>query len=228
MIKKNLKYILYVLLIVVVAVFIYNMNGKISRKSELPKELIASQINEYEGKDLSSIDDFRENSIKGPQYIDKESYQLKIKGLNNEKTDYNYDEIVDNNQSYKKVVTLNCVEGWSVDILWEGFLMKDFISREKIPEEFNTVIFRAYDGYSTSFPIEYIYDNNIMIAYKMNGLELPPERGFPFQLVAETKFGYKWIKWITEIEFSDDENYQGYWESRGYSNDGDLKKDFLK
>ena len=74
MIKKNLKYILYVLLIVVVAVFIYNMNGKISRKSELPKELIASQINEYEGKDLSSIDDFRENSIKGPQYIDKESY----------------------------------------------------------------------------------------------------------------------------------------------------------
>ena len=67
-----------------------------------------------------------------------------------------------------------------------------------------------------------------MIAYKMNGLELPPERGFPFQLVAETKFGYKWIKWITEIEFSDDENYQGYWESRGYSNDGDLKKDFLK
>lgn len=53
----------------------------------------------------------------------------------------------------------------------------------------------------------------------MNGLELPPERGFPFQLVAESKYGYKWIKWITEIELSGDANCEGYWESRGYPND---------
>jgi len=51
---------------------------------------------------------------------------------------------------------------------------------------------------------------------------LPPERGFPFQLVAESKLGYKWIKWITEIELSDDVNYRGFWESRGFSNDADL------
>jgi DMSO/TMAO reductase YedYZ molybdopterin-dependent catalytic subunit len=53
----------------------------------------------------------------------------------------------------------------------------------------------------------------------MNGLVIPPERGFPFQLVAESKYGYKWIKWITKIELSDNTNYQGYWESRGYPND---------
>jgi DMSO/TMAO reductase YedYZ molybdopterin-dependent catalytic subunit len=57
------------------------------------------------------------------------------------------------------------------------------------------------------------------MAYKMNGLVLPPERGFPFELVAESKYGYKWIKWITSIELSDNENYLGYWESRGFSND---------
>ena len=48
------------------------------------------------------------------------------------------------------------------------------------------------------------------------------ERGFPFQLVAESKFGYKWIKWITTIELSANTDYLGYWESRGYPNDGDL------
>ena len=58
--------------------------------------------------------------------------------------------------------------------------------------------------------------------YRMNNVTLPPERGFPFQLVAESKWGYKWIKWITAIELSDNEDYRGYWESRGYPNDADL------
>jgi DMSO/TMAO reductase YedYZ molybdopterin-dependent catalytic subunit len=62
------------------------------------------------------------------------------------------------------------------------------------------------------------------MAYKMNGVVLPSQRGFPFQLVAESKWGYKWIKWITKIEVSDDEGYKGFWESRGYSNDADLEE----
>jgi DMSO/TMAO reductase YedYZ molybdopterin-dependent catalytic subunit len=65
-------------------------------------------------------------------------------------------------------------------------------------------------------------ENDIIMAYKMNGVKLPAERGFPFHLVAESKMGYKWIKWITEIELSDDEDYRGYWESRGFSNDANL------
>ena len=89
------------------------------------------------------------------------------------------------------------------------------------------VIFHAYDGYTTSLPIDYLLDHDIMMAYKMNDLVLPPERGAPFQLVAESKWGYKWIKWITEIEVSNDNDYEGYWESRGYSNDGDLEKGFF-
>jgi DMSO/TMAO reductase YedYZ molybdopterin-dependent catalytic subunit len=89
-----------------------------------------------------------------------------------------------------------------------------------------TIIFHAYDGYTTSFPIRYITDNNIMMAYKMNDVIMPPERGYPFELVSEVKWGYKWIKWITEIELSDNVDYKGYWESRGYSNDGSLSSGF--
>jgi DMSO/TMAO reductase YedYZ molybdopterin-dependent catalytic subunit len=66
------------------------------------------------------------------------------------------------------------------------------------------------------------------LAYEMNEIPLPPERGFPFQLVAESKWGYKWIKWVTKIELSDDVNYKGYWESRGYSNNADLNKGFFE
>ncbi|ODV50520.1 MAG: oxidoreductase molybdopterin binding protein [Methanohalophilus sp.] len=50
----------------------------------------------------------------------------------------------------------------------------------------------------------------------------PRERGFPLQLVAEGKYGYKWAKWITGIEVTDDENYEGSWKRRGYNNDADV------
>jgi DMSO/TMAO reductase YedYZ molybdopterin-dependent catalytic subunit len=56
----------------------------------------------------------------------------------------------------------------------------------------------------------------------MNDVTLPPERGFPFQVVAESKWGYKWVKWVTAIELSDDAEYQGTWEQRGYNNDADI------
>jgi len=55
----------------------------------------------------------------------------------------------------------------------------------------------------TFYTLDYIIDNDIIIAYKMNEIALPPERGFPFQLVAEHKWGYKWIKWITEVDITE-------------------------
>ena len=196
--------------------------GKNMNKNPNPTE-----IKEYQGRKLSSINDFRENSIKGSQYIDKESYRLKITGLVNNPKTYTYDQII-NRLNYKKVVTLYCVEGWDVTLLWEGASVRDLIKEAGVDPKAKIVIFYSPDGYSTSFPLNYIMDNDIIMAYKMNGLTLPPERGFPFQLVAENKWGYKWIKWITKIELSDNEKYRGYWESRGYSNDGDLDKSFFE
>jgi DMSO/TMAO reductase YedYZ molybdopterin-dependent catalytic subunit len=190
-------------------------------------QLDAVEIREYQGEKLSSVNDFRENSIKGPQQINKSTYQLKITGLVDTPKNYTYNDIINNIQHYKKVITLDCVEGWSVKILWEGFLVSDLISEAGPDPSSKILIFKASDGYTTSFPINYTNDNNILLAYKMNNVTLPPERGFPFQLVAESKWGYKWIKWVTEIELSDNLNYEGYWESRGYSNNGDRNESFI-
>jgi len=189
--------------------------------------LAPNEIREYEGIDLSSINAFRENSIEGPQEVDVESYTLGVTGLVVNSASYTYDEVLNRYQHYKKVVTLDCVEGWSVTILWEGLLVKDLLAEAEPLADAEVVIFHAYDGYTTSLPLDYMMDNDILVAYKMNDVVLPPERGFPFQLVAEGKWGYKWIKWITEIELSDDANYRGYWESRGYSNSADLDESFF-
>ena len=195
-------------------------NDDTSSQTDL-QELTKIEVTEYEGKDLSSLTDFRENSIKGPQYINTDVYTLTIDGWVEQPNSLTYDEVLDN-QKYTKVVTLHCVEGWSVDILWEGILLADLFEAVDIQESADTVIFHSEDGYSTALPLQTIMDRQLMIAYKMNGVVLPPERGFPFQLVAEDKLGYKWIKWITRIELSDDANYKGYWEQRGFDNEADV------
>jgi DMSO/TMAO reductase YedYZ molybdopterin-dependent catalytic subunit len=191
-------------------------------------ELQPVEIKEYQGEKLSSINDFQENSISGPQHIDVQRYRLKVTGLVDSPKEYTYDDVISNHQSYEKVVTLDCVEGWSVVILWQGLLVKDLLAEAKVKPEAKVVIFYAYDGYTTSLPIDYLINNDILLAYKMNGVTLPPERGFPFELVAESKWGYKWEKWVAEIELSDDVNYRGYWERLGYSNNADLGEDFIE
>jgi DMSO/TMAO reductase YedYZ molybdopterin-dependent catalytic subunit len=213
--------LIVVLAFAVAATFAVNRYVITNDGASAADDLQSVEIREYEGTDLSAISDFRENSINGPQYVDTETYRLRVTGLVERPLEYSLSEIVDNHQSYRKVVTLHCVEGWSVTILWEGVLVGDLIEEAEASPEAKVVIFRAYDGYSTSLPIDYIRDQDIIMAHKMNGVDLPPERGAPFQLVAESKWGYKWAKWITEIELSDDVDYKGFWESRGYSNSAD-------
>lgn len=180
------------------------------------------QIKEYNGKNLSSISDVRDVSIKGPQNVDINTYKLKIDGLVENPTDFTYDEVLKNEKQTKEVV-LNCVEGWSADILWEGVFLSDLLDKVNVKPEANTVIFYSVDGYTTSLPLSTILDKKLILADKMNGVVLPAANGYPFILVAEDKLGYKWIKWINRIELSNDQNYKGYWETRGYSNEADVK-----
>ena len=222
--RKNI--VLILALIFIFGICAYIIAGTFTPKQ--PIKLDNVEVKEYKGQKLSSVNDFKENSIKGPQYINITNYRLEVNGLVTNPKNYTYDEILNNQQSYEKVVKLDCVEGWDVNILWQGILVKDLI-RESIPlPTANTVIFYAQDGYSTSFSLDYIENNNILMAYKMNNATLPPQEGYPFMLVAENKWGYKWIKWINKIELSSNSSYEGYWESRGYSDSGNLNESFLK
>ena len=188
-----------------------------------PVMLYPGEIRDYQGQNLASIAEVQENAIRGTQFINASTYRLGITGLVNKTVEYTYDQIINSFQKYQKVVTLYCVEGWSTKILWEGFLVDDLLKEAEVNSSAVGAIFYASDGYSTELPLDYITNNHIILAYKMNGLVIPPERGFPFELVAESQYGYKWIKWITKIELTDNPDYLGWWESRGYPNNATLR-----
>ncbi len=181
-----------------------------------------NEIREYMGVRLDPAIGPRDNSIKGIQHIDIDTYTLKIIGLVTAPVDLKYDDIKEL-QPYQRKITLYCVEGWEATILWEGVLIKDLLDIAGIDPKANTVIFHAVDGYTTSLPLQDIIDKQLIMAYSANGLPLPDEMGYPFIVVAEDKLGYKWARWVTGIELSDDPTYRGYWEERGYSNDADIQ-----
>lgn len=178
------------------------------------------EVRDYQGKKLSSVADEPENSIKGPQHVDISSYRLKVDGLVKTPLSLPYDEVTAMH-SVKKVIELDCVEGWSVTYLWQGVPIADLLKKAGDADpSAKVVIFHCVDGYTSSLPLDYVINRGIILGYKMNDIPMPAERGFPFQVVAEDRFGYKWAKWVNEIEVSSDVNYLGYWEKRGYDNEG--------
>ncbi|HET6784916.1 MAG TPA: molybdopterin-dependent oxidoreductase [Erysipelotrichaceae bacterium] len=180
------------------------------------------EIQEYEGKLLDPAIGPRDNSITGVQEIDINKYQLKITGLVNNEISLSYQDVLEMT-SYQRLITLYCVEGWDATILWEGVLLTDLIDLGEAKSTANTVIFHAEDGYTTSLPYAVIKDRQLILAYKANGIALPNEMGYPFIVVAENKLGYKWARWVTEIELSSEDTYKGYWESLGYDNDAEVE-----
>ena len=219
--------VIILVLVAIAAIFMINPGIFPGMQGENITSLTPVEVREYQGERLSSIADFRENSIRGPQYINQSTYILEISGLVSRPLSLSYDQVIAEYPVYEKKVTLFCVEGWEVTLLWKGVRVEDLLANAGVDPDANTVIFYAADGYSTSLPLDSIKNRDILLAYSMNGVILPAERGFPFQLVAEDRWGYKWIKWVTEIEVSDDPTYRGYWEKRGYSQTGDLQKSFF-
>jgi len=218
--------VLAILVVVIIAILVFRFPVSLTGTGTGPTPLAPVEVRSYQGKDLSSVNDFHENSIAGPQHVNITDYRLTVTGLANRTVVYTYDEVLAQHTHYSKVVTLHCVEGWDATILWEGVLVRDLIADAGADPRANTVVFTAVDGYTTSFPLSYFTQNDIIMAYRMNNITMPAERGYPFELVAEDKWGYKWIKWIEKIELTDDPSYQGYWEQRGYSNSGDLNESF--
>ena len=119
---------------------------------------------------------------------------------------------------------MNCVEGWDFIAKWTGPDLSAIFADAGVKPEAKIAIFYTIDvptGYS-SLDLSYIEGNHIIIALKDNDIILPADRGFPFQVIAMSKFGYKWAKWVTRIELSSDTSFRGYWESAGYNNNADI------
>jgi DMSO/TMAO reductase YedYZ molybdopterin-dependent catalytic subunit len=156
------------------------------------------------------------NSYRGTPSIDLANFQLKISG---EVTNPISLKLADIHQLplTSMVIRQVCVEGWAAIVQWGGVRMRDLlVLAEPLPTA-KYVYFQSADGYYESWDMASVIHPQTLLAYQMNGRDLPADNGAPLRLAAPIKLGYKQSKWVNEIIVTSQLlPKRGYWEDLGY------------
>jgi len=179
--------------------------------------LLALAVGTYLGPRITANDDFFTASINGTPQIDAGSWRLRVTGMVGTELSLTLNDI-ESMASTSIEERLQCVGGPSGNAIWAGVRLTDVLALAGIDYGAKEAVFKAADGYSSSLTLSEIENASVMLAYDMNGEPLPAEHGFPLRVVVPGHYGYKWVKWLVEIELVD-YDYKGYWESRGWSDD---------
>lgn len=125
----------------------------------------------------------------------------------------------------KLTTDFHCVTRWSqLDMNWEGVLARDLIMQAQPLDDARFVTLHGADEYTTNLPLDALLDDDVIIAHSVFGKPLTPEHGGPVRLVVPKRYAWKSAKWLTGIEFHE-EDRPGFWEVRGYHNDADPWKE---
>jgi DMSO/TMAO reductase YedYZ molybdopterin-dependent catalytic subunit len=120
---------------------------------------------------------------------------------------------------------IHCVTQWSrYDNHWRGVSAKTLLDIIKPKPEVKHVLFTAYDGYTTNVKLSVFAEENVLLAHNWEGQPITREHGGPVRVIIPDWYLWKSAKWVTRIEFSDVDQ-PGFWEVRGYHNEGDPWKE---
>jgi DMSO/TMAO reductase YedYZ molybdopterin-dependent catalytic subunit len=126
----------------------------------------------------------------------------------------------------------DCVEGWSCIGKWQGAVLGPLLDKVGVKPDARYVLFRCADAfpgvfgtrepYYETIDLDDAYHPQTILAYAMNGADLPVAHGAPLRLRVERQLGYKMAKYVMRIELVTDfakvgAGKGGYWEDHGYA-----------
>jgi DMSO/TMAO reductase YedYZ molybdopterin-dependent catalytic subunit len=165
--------------------------------------------------------------------IDVNDWTLSVKGAVDNPVDFSYKDLL-GMSTREADITLSCVSnpvggGLVSNGRWTGVLLSDVLeeagmSRDKITNASRQLVGRSVDGFTTGFKTDIALDGrNALVAFGLNGSELPIKHGYPVRLVIPGLYGYvSATKWLTEIELTN-WNFDAYWIQRTWSKEGPVK-----
>jgi DMSO/TMAO reductase YedYZ molybdopterin-dependent catalytic subunit len=157
-----------------------------------------------------------------------ETWSLKIKGMVDEELEFTYDEILEMDMIEERI-TMTCVSnevggGLVGTAEWLGVPLKGLLDRAGIQEGADQIVGRAFDGFTTGFPVDTLDGRPAMLAVGMNGEPLPLVHGFPARIIVPGLYGFvSATKWLTEIELTTFADFDQYWVKREWSDRGPIK-----
>jgi DMSO/TMAO reductase YedYZ molybdopterin-dependent catalytic subunit len=165
--------------------------------------------------------------------IDVNSWKLSVKGAVDNPIELSYKDLL-GMPTREADITLSCVSnevggGLVSNGRWTGVLLSDVLAeagvgREKITRANMQLVGRSIDGFTTGFRTEIALDGReALVAFGLNGSELPLKHGYPVRLVVPGLYGYvSATKWLTEIELTN-WDFDAYWIQRTWAKEGPIK-----
>jgi DMSO/TMAO reductase YedYZ molybdopterin-dependent catalytic subunit len=126
----------------------------------------------------------------------------------------------------------DCVEGWSCIGEWTGAPLSLVLAMASPKPSARYAVFFCADPMSVEGDPDHLYYESLdlaeamhpqtLLAYRLNGADLPIAHGAPVRLRAERQLGYKQPKYVQRIELVEDFSHigagkGGYWEDQGYT-----------
>jgi DMSO/TMAO reductase YedYZ molybdopterin-dependent catalytic subunit len=147
------------------------------------------------------------------------SYALRIHGEVENPVTLRWSEVA-GLKGAKQVSTFHCVTGWSVsNVHWEGVRASTIAELVKPKPSARYVTFQSLEApYVDQLTRSQFELSDTMLARHMNGKPVTREHGAPLRLVIPQMYGYKGVKWLSEIRY-DSAPSVGFWEQRGYDVD---------
>ena len=175
-------------------------------------EDITTYNNFYEfGTDKSDPSKYAHNLKTRPWVVE-------IGGLVSKPGMYDFDQIIKNIALEERIYSFRCVEGWSMVIPWLGFSLSEvlkkveplsaakYVAFETLvrPEEMFGQRYNILDWpYREGLTISEAMHPLTMLSTGLYGKELPNQNGAPLRLVVPWKYGFKSIKSIVKISFTE-------------------------
>ena len=105
---------------------------------------------------------------------------------------------------------------------WVGVPLKDVLARAELKNSAREVTFDGLDtavlgggDFVKSLNVNHALDGEVMIAYQMNGADIPLLNGYPVKLIVPGYYGTYWVKHLSEIEVVD-QPFEGFWMKPAY------------
>ncbi len=106
---------------------------------------------------------------------------------------------------------------------WTGVALKDVLARAGVKDGAVEVSFDGLDAppaptvpdYAKALGIDHAMDGEVLLAWGMNGAELPWLNGYPLRLVVPGWFGTYWVKHLAQVTVLD-RPFDGYWMAQSY------------
>jgi len=158
-----------------------------------------------------------------PRY-DLDAWKLRIDGAVENRVIWDWTEFLGQPQSNVSS-DIHCVTGWSrLDNEWEGVAARHLLDIVRPKADATHCIFYSRDGYTTNVRLDRFAAEDVLLAHRWEGEPITPEHGGPVRIVMPRCYFWKSAKWLRRIEFAVGDR-PGYWEVRGYHNDGDPWKE---